>query len=298
MDLLTAMRAFRRVVELGSFSRAAEDLGLSPAGLSKQVRHLEEHLGAVLIQRTTRRMSLTEAGGLYFAECCRLLDGLQELERSVSETATEITGRLRVNAPVSFGLTVLSPRLPAFIAAHPKLKVDLTFSDQILDPVGAGFDVSIRVRAELADSSLVARRLADVEQVICASPAYLKAIGTPVTIDDLHQHTCLAYALADQPTTWKLDGPDGVVSFALQARIVANNSLALRDLLLGGIGIGALPSFLAAPCMARGELVRLLPDYRFPTRHVFAVYPTTRHLQRKVRAFVDFLSEALGRTSP
>jgi DNA-binding transcriptional LysR family regulator len=281
MDLLAAMRSFRRVVELGSFSRAAEDLSLSPAGLSKQIRQLEEHLGAVLIQRTTRRMSLTEAGGTYFAECCRLLDGLQELERSVSENATEVTGRLRVNAPVSFGLTVLSPLLPAFLDAYPKLKLDLTLSDQLLDVVGAGFDVSIRVRAELADSSLVARRLADVEQVLCASPAYLERNGTPVTLDDLHQHACLAYSLADQPATWRLDGPEGAVSVAVQARVSANNSLMLRDLLVAGAGVGALPSFLAEPHIERGSLVRVLAEYRFPARHVFAIYPTARHLQRR-----------------
>jgi DNA-binding transcriptional LysR family regulator len=297
MDLLAAMRSFRRVVELGSFSRAAEDLALSPAGLSKQVRQLEEHLGAVLIQRTTRRMSLTETGSRYFAECCRLLDGLHELERSVSETATEVTGRLRVNAPVSFGLTVLSPLLPAFLASHPKLKIDLTLNDQLLDMVGAGFDVSIRVRAELADSSLVARRLADLEQVICASPTYLTERGTPMQMDDLHQHTCLAYTLADSPTLWTLNGPDGPISIAVQARITANNSLMLRDLLVAGAGVGTLPSFLAYPCIERGELVPVLSDYKFPTRHVFAVYPTARHLQRKVRAFVDFLSNTLDHRS-
>ena len=298
MDLLAAMRSFRRVVELGSFSRAAEDLSLSPAGLSKQIRQLEEHLGAVLIQRTTRRMSLTEAGGTYFAECCRLLDGLQELERSVSENATEVTGRLRVNAPVSFGLTVLSPLLPSFLAAHPRLKLDLTLSDQLLDVVGAGFDVSIRVRAELADSSLVARRLADVAQVLCAAPSYLEAHGTPASLADLHQYACLAYTLADQPTTWALQGPDGPVAFPVQARVLANNSVVLRDLLVAGAGIGALPGFLARPCIEGGSLVRLLPDLRFPDRHVFAVFPTARHLQPKVRAFVEHLAAALRLRSP
>ncbi len=297
MDLLAAMRSFRRVVELGSFSRAAEDLAMSPAGLSKQIRQLEEHLGAILIQRTTRRMSLTEPGSLYFSECCRWLDGLQDLERNVSEKATEVTGRLRVNAPMSFGLTILSPLLPNFLEAYPKLKVDLTLSDQLLDVVGGGFDVSIRIRAELADSSLVARRLADVDQIICAAPSYLATNAAPSRIDDLHQHTCLAYTLADHPTTWTLNGPEGVVSFAVQARITANNSLMLRDLLVSGVGIGTLPSFVAKPCIERGELVRVLPDYVFAARHVFAVYPTARHLQHKVRAFVDYLSEALRQAS-
>ena len=188
MDLLSTMRSFRRVVELGSFSRASEDLSLSPAGLSKQIRLLEEHLGTVLLHRTTRRMSQTETGSLYFSECCRILDQLQELERNVSDSATALSGRIRVNAPVSFGLMVLSPLLPNFMAAHPELKVDLVLSDQLLDIVGAGFDISIRVRPELQDSSLVARRLADVDQLICASPAYLARRGTPKAVDDLNQH--------------------------------------------------------------------------------------------------------------
>ncbi len=295
MDRLNAMRSFRRVVERGSFSKAAEDLDLSPAGLSKQIRLLEEHLGVVLIHRTTRSMSLTETGSVYFDECCRLLDQLDELERNVSENATDVTGRLRVNAPLSFGLTVLSPLIPKFLAAYPGLKVDFTLSDKLLDVVGAGFDVSIRVRSELVDSSLVARRLADVGQIICAAPSYIEAHGAPASIDELHQHACLAYTLADQPGGWLLAGPDGLTTVAIPARLSANNSLMLRDMLLAGLGIGALPSFLAKPFLERGELVAVLTDHTFPMRHVFAVYPTSRHLQQKVRVFIDFLAEELQR---
>lgn len=293
MDRLEAMRSFRRVVELGSFAKASEDLGLSPAGLSKQVKFLEEHLGVVLLHRTTRTMSLSETGSSYFAECCRVLDNLDELERSISDSSAELTGRLRVNAPLSFGITVLSPILPKFITAHPKLAMDLTLDDRLLDPIMAGFDVSIRVRADLADSSLVARRIADVNQVICSAPAYLRAHGTPAEIDDLREHACLSYSLADQPENWQLNGPDGMTSIAITTRLSANSSIMLRDMLLAGLGIGSLPSFLAKPLLESGALVRLLEDYEFPARHIFALYPTGRHLQRKVRSFIDFLVEEL-----
>ncbi|MGO4387667.1 LysR family transcriptional regulator [Microvirga sp. 2YAF29] len=285
------MRSFRRVIERGSFSRAAEELGLSSAGLGKQIRWLEERLGTVLIQRTTRRMGLTEMGRAYYEECCRILDELDEVERSISADAAHVSGRLRVNAPLSFGLTVLSPILPDFMASYPDLKIDLTLADHLLDVVGAGFDVSIRVRSELADSSLIARKLADVDQVICAAPAYLERRGTPLSLDDLHRHDCLAYTLADNPGAWHLKGPRGETSIAVPARLSANNSIMLCDMLLAGMGIGALPSFIAKPQIDSGALVTVLTDHEFPQRHVYAVYPTSRHLQRKVRVFLDFLAD-------
>ncbi|WP_198411894.1 LysR family transcriptional regulator [Microvirga flavescens] len=287
------MRSFRRVIERASFSRAAEDLGLSSAGLGKQIRWLEERLGAVLIQRTTRRMGLTETGRAYYEECCRLLDELDEVERSIATDARHVSGRLQVNAPLSFGLTVLSPILPDFMAQYPDLKIDLTLSDHLLDVVAAGFDISIRIRSELADSSLIARKLADVEQITCAAPAYLEKRGAPLTLDDLHRHDCLAYTLADNPGAWHVNGPKGEASIAIPARLSANNSIMLRDMIVAGMGIGALPSFIAKPEIDRGALMPVLADHTFPRRHVYAVYPTNRHLQNKVRVFLDFLARHL-----
>ncbi len=294
MDQLNAMRAFRRVVELGGFARAADDLGVSAAGLSKQLRQLEEHLGTVLLQRTTRRMSLTDAGQAYFAECRRLLDDMERVERQLRAQAGQVEGRLRVNAPTSFGLAVLSPLLGRFLARHPRLKLDLVLDDRLLDVIGAGFDVSLRVRSLLEDSSLVARRLGTVQQFLCASPDYLAQRGTPGAPVDLQQHDVLAYALADTPDSWSLQGPEGTTRVALPpARTVVNNSLMLRDLLCAGLGIGALPSFLASPAIADGRLRRVLPECHYPSRQVYAIYPTTRHLPPKVQMFVDFLAEAL-----
>jgi len=293
MDSFTLMRAFRRIVERGSLARAAEDLGLSPAGLSKQLRTLETHLGVVLLQRTTRRMSLTETGHAYYRECCRLLDELDALERGIAQQRGEVSGRLRVNAPQSFALSTLSPLLPRFLQQHPQLALDLVMEDRLLDAVGEGFDVSLRIRAELEDSRLVARRLASLQQVLCAAPSYLQHHPAPQVVEELQAHGVLGYSLSDSPGSWPLLGPDGQVTVTLPTRVTANNSLLLRDLLVAGLGIGALPSFLAAPALASGELQQVLPDHRYPPRFVYAVYPTARHLQPKVRAFIDFLHAEL-----
>lgn len=290
MDLLAAMRAFRRVVELQSFNKAAEELRQSNASISKQIRQLEQRLGTVLILRTTRRMSLSETGRGYFAECCRLLDELDQLERSTSGEAGEINGRLRINAPLSFGLTVLAPMLARFMALHPQLKVDMTLDDHVLDVVSEGFDVSIRVRAALADSSLIAKRLGEVEQIICAAPAYLSARGMPASVSELKNHDCLRYRLADQAGSWIVEGPDGRSSIELPARFVVDNSLMLREMIQAGIGIGALPSFIANPLLAQGKLVRILPQHKLAERGIYIVYPTNRLLLPKVRAFADFFA--------
>mgnify|MGYP002040605856 FL=1 len=193
MDTFNYMRAFRRIVELGSLAKAAEDLDVSSAGLSKQLRALEAHLGAVLIQRTTRKMSLTDTGAAYYAECCRLLDELDALEKSVKQQSRRVSGRLRVNAPVSFALSVLSPLLARFLHQYPELRLDLAMEDRLVDAVGQGFDVSIRLRAQLDDSSLIARRLASLTQMLCAAPSYLDRRGRPDSVQALRGHDLLSY---------------------------------------------------------------------------------------------------------
>lgn len=289
MDTLTPLRAFRRIVELGSIAKAADALDLSSAALSKQLRALEAHLGAVLLQRTTRRMSLTDTGQAYYAECCRLLDEFDALEQSVRAQSQQVAGRLRVNAPLSFALSTLSPLLARFMQRHPQLQIDLSMEDRLVDAVGQGFDVSIRLSAELADSSLIARRLASLSQMLCAAPSYLQTHGRPASAAGLRGHALLNYSLAHAPREAG-ESPQA----PSEARANVNNSLMLRDLLVAGLGIGALPSFLARPAIAAGQLVALdLADQAAQARHVYAVYPTQRHLLPKVRAFVDFLAEEL-----
>lgn len=294
MDTFNYMRAFRRIVELGSLAKAAEDLDMSSAGLSKQLRALEAHLGTVLIQRTTRKMSLTDTGAAYYAECCRLLDALDALEKSVRRQSGRVSGRLRVNAPVSFALSVLSPLLARFLRQYPELRLDLAMEDRLVDAVGQGFDVSIRLRAQLDDSSLIARRLASLTQVLCAAPSYLERRGLPDSVDALRGHDILSYSLADSPgPVPEEDAGQPADPLGGPALIQVNNSLMLRDLLEAGLGIGALPSFLAGPALAAGRLARVLPGLPGSPRQVYAVYPTSRHLQPKVKAFVDFLAEHL-----
>ena len=292
MDVLAHMRVFRAVVERDSFSKAALELNQSAAAISKQVRQLEERLGTLLLVRTTRRMSLSDGGRAYYLECCRLLDEIAALEVATRGCAGKVAGRLRVNAPLSFGLKVLSPLLPAFMARYPDVRPELTLDDRLRDVVGEGDVVSGRIRAALADSTLVARRLGDVEQMICAAPAYLARRGTPRQAQDLHGHDCLAYRLADSPGVWQLDGPEGPSSIVLPVRFSADNSLMLADMLVAGIGVGALPSFIAAPLLAGGALVRVLPSHAMARRGVYALTPDGRHVPQRVRAFCDFLAEA------
>ena len=289
MDTFSTMRAFRRIVELGGLARAAEDLGLSSAGLSKQLRALEAHLDTVLLQRTTRSMSLTESGRAYYADCCRILDELDVLEQSIRRQSQRVTGRLRLNAPLSFTLSILSPLLAEFLREYPDLQLDLVMEDRLIDAVAHGFDLSIRLRSSLDDSTLIARRLATVKQVLCAAPSYLEQNGEPATPDDLRHHKVLIYSLAQIQDIVPMQ--EDAAAGSERSRI--NNSLLLRDMLVAGLGIGALPSFLADPAIARGELRRVLPAFMDEPRHVYAVYPTTRHLQPKVKAFVEFLARRL-----
>ena len=289
MDTFSTMRAFRRIVELGGLARAAEDLGLSSAGLSKQLRALEAHLDTVLLQRTTRSMSLTESGRAYYADCCRILDELDVLEQSIRQQSQRVTGRLRLNAPLSFTLSILSPLLAEFLREYPDLQLDLVMEDRLIDAVAHGFDLSIRLRSSLDDSTLIARRLATVKQVLCAAPSYLEQNGEPATPDDLRRHKILIYSLGQMQDIVPIQ--ENAASGSERSQI--NNSLLLRDLLIAGLGIGALPSFLADPAIARGELRRVLPAFMDEPRHVYAVYPTTRHLQPKVKAFVEFLARRL-----
>lgn len=303
MDTFNVMRTFRRIVELGGLAKAAEDLGISAAGLSKQLRALEAHLDTVLIQRTTRSMSLTDTGRSYYADCCRILDELETLERSVKQQSQRVTGTLRVNAPLSFALSVLSPLLTDFLSMYPDLKLELVMEDRLVDAVAHGFDVSVRLRTSLEDSTLIARRLATIEQKLCVAPSYLKQYGEPATLNDLRNHKMISYSLAHtQGIVFDDDFQNNTQSGAsllfYGEHSQVNNSLMLRDLLIAGLGIGALPSFLADPAIACGQLQRIFPALVNEPRHIYAVYPTNRHLQPKVKAFVDYLAARLPAAMP
>ena len=292
MDKLSVMRAFCRIVERGNFARAAEDLGISPGLLSREIKLLEHGLGTSLITRTTRAMSLTDHGRLYYAEARDILAQVEGVEARIRRGAGLVSGHLRVNAPASYGQIVLSPLLPGFLAAHPELKVTLGFDDHVIDMIEGGFDLSIRIRATLPDSALLARRIGTVHQRLFAAPAYLDRAGAPRRSDELTAHRLFAYTLADTATRWQLDGPEGSVEVTFEPRARLGSSLVLRDLLLAGEGIGALPDFISDPEEARGALVRVLPDHALPDRGIYAITSSQLGSDARVTAFLDHLRVA------
>jgi DNA-binding transcriptional LysR family regulator len=293
MDRLAAMEAFVRVVERGGFTAAAEDLRLSRAMVSKHVQDLEEHLGARLLNRTTRKVSLTEAGRVYYERSTQLLADLAETEGAVGELQAKPRGRLRVNAPVSFGALHLGAAVADYMAAHPEVTVELTLNDRVVDLVEEGYDLAVRI-ARLADSSLIARRLAPCRMVVCASPDYLERTGRPRTPEDLPGHNCLGYSYGQARDEWRFDGPDGPAAVRVRGGFQANNGDVLRAAALRGAGLVLLPSFIVGTDLVSGGLVPVLPGYRVPELAIHAVYPPGRHLSAKVRSFVDFLVPRYG----
>lgn len=293
MDRLSVRHAFRRIVERGSFARAAQDLGVSPALLSREVKLLEDSLGTSLLTRTTRSMSLTDAGRLYYDQATGILDAVTGLETRIRDGAGAVRGHLKVNASSSFGQTVIAPILPAFLQAYPDLRLTLSLDDRVVDMVEGGFDLSIRIRPAMPDSALVARRIGTMRQRIFAAPAYLDRAGAPQRPEDLRDHAVIGFLLADHLTTWQLHGPSGSTTIDLDPPVRVGNSLVLRDLLIAGQGIGTLPDFVSDEAEARGALVRILPGWELPAPDIFAVTASRLGMDAKVTAFLDHLRAAL-----
>ena len=294
MDKLSVMNAFCRIVERESFARAAEDVGVSPALLSREIKLLEQSLGCSLLTRTTRSMSLTDDGRLYYQEAQDILAAVGQVENRIRTRSGTVAGHLRINAPNSFGQIVLAPLLPSFLAAHPELKLTLALDDRVVDMVEGGFDLSIRVRAQLPDSALVARRITDFTQGLFASPAYLDKAGTPRSPADLPTHAIVGFLHADTATQWQLICGDKTETVTFEPKVRIGNSMVLCELLIAGHGIGSLPNFISDAPEARGDLVRVLPDYRLPDRHVFAVTASRLGADAKVTAFLDHMRTALA----
>ncbi|MCL4740426.1 MAG: LysR family transcriptional regulator [Burkholderiaceae bacterium] len=291
MDRFQEMRAFVAVVDSGSFVRAADALALSKTAVSRLVGDLEARLGTRLLHRTTRRLSLTPEGEVFHDRCRQLLDGVAEAEAELSAQAGEAIGQLRVNVPVSFGLLHLAPLWPAFMALHPKVMLDVTLSDRIVDLVDEGYDLAVRI-ARLQASSLVSRRLASTRLILCASPQYLSRHGAPAHPSELARHAVISYALLAMGERWEFEGPDGPVGVGVVPRMRSNSGDTCCAAAVQHQGIVLQPSFLVAPHLASGALVELLPQYRSIELGVYAVYPSRKHLTTKVRALVDFLVDA------
>lgn len=291
MNPLNAMVVFTHVVEAESFSEAARRLALSKSQVSKQVAALEARLGAQLLHRSTRKLALTEAGHGFYERCTQIVRAVEEAERAVIHAQSEPRGLLRLNAPMSFGQLALAPVLPAFLSQHPELRVELVLDDRRVDVIEGGFDLTIRVARRLADSSLIARRIASTRVVVCAAPDYLARRGVPGAPDALAAHDCLVYAYHER---WRFRGPGGEQAVAVSGPLVANNGDALREAALAGLGLVQLPSFMVAADLASGALRAVLEPFEDASAAIWALYSPTRHLSGKVRAFVDFLAERFG----
>lgn len=293
MELLAGMAVFARVVDAGGISAAARDLRLSKSAVSKQLAALEDRLGARLLQRTTRRMGLTEAGAGFLEHCRRVVAEAEAAESAVGALQAEPRGVLRVNAPMTFGTMHLAAAIPDFMARHRGVTVDLSLNDRMVDLLDEGYDVAVRI-ARLADSSLVARKLAPARRVMVAAPSYLDRRGRPQALAELAAHDVLSYSYVPAAEEWRFVGPAGEEAVRVEGRLRANNSEILLAACLAGAGIAALPTFISGPSLRAGSLVRVLPQYESPEFAVHAVWPATRHLSAKVRAFVDFLAERFG----
>ncbi|MGO4711222.1 LysR substrate-binding domain-containing protein [Bradyrhizobium sp. 2TAF24] len=290
MDKLEGLRAFVKVVEHGSFSEAGRALRLSRSAVSKYIADLENDLGVQLLNRTTRHVSPTENGQAYFERVLGVLGDLDAADQAVADLQATPRGLLRVNAPMSFGTLQLGPAIADFMVRYPDLRIQLVLSDQQVDPVQDGLDVTLRI-ADLEASSLIARKIMPIDRAVCASPDYLAKHGMPRHPSDLREHNCLTYGYLSTGNQWKLSGKDGDHWIQPPWTLCVNNAEVLRDAAVGGRGVALLPVFIANAALHSGELQEVLSDYRAPPLTLYAIYPPTRHLALKVRLFIDFLVE-------
>ncbi|UYO00993.1 MAG: LysR family transcriptional regulator [Devosia sp.] len=285
---LARIRAFVQVFDSGGFSAAARQHGRSKALLSKYVTDLEDYLGVRLMNRTTRKLSLTEAGETYYRESSALLQQLDDLDASISDQTTEPRGLLRVSAPRNFGETTLAPAIFEFLRQHPKVALDLRLEDRYVDLVDEGVDVALRI-STLTDSSLIARKIADMHVIAGASPALLKTVGTPKHPEDLRHLPCIVDVNLQGQSNWRFIEDGKTISVPVNGPLRVNSPLAARTAAVMGLGFVVLPSYLADPKVASGELVPVLQDFLPTGQTLQAVYPHRRHLAGKVRALIDHL---------
>lgn len=287
----TDMAAFVRAVELGGFSIAARELGLTPSAISKLVTRLEDRLGVRLLNRTTRRLALTPEGEAYFHRTQRILSDIEEAETEVSRFRAQPKGLLRVNVGTAFGMHQLTPALPDFLARYPEVHVDLSVTDRVVDLIDEGADLGIRL-GTLPDSSLVARKICDVERVVCASPAYLRRHGTPKKAADLLRHNCLCITYSPALRRWPFETREGVKHLEVSGNVGANTAESLLQLALLGVGVIRLSDAIVGAAIAEAKLVPLLQDiHHAEPLPLHAVYPQGRHRSPRVAAMIDFLVE-------
>lgn len=294
MDRMASMAAFTKVVGAGSFSAAAREMQVSQALVTKQIQELENWLGARLLNRTSRRLSLTEVGTAFYERAARILEAVEEAKGAAGALQTVPRGRLRINAPISFGVLHLAPAVTEFLQRFPDVSVELLMNDRLVDLLEGEFDVGVRI-GRLRDSSLIARKIAPIRLAVCAAPDYLARRGVPKAPEDLAKHDCLEYTYFESRGEWRLLNPEGdEIVVPVSGRYLANNADVLRITAIAGGGIILCPTFIVGEDLRSGRLVRLLPDYPPPEQALHALYPPGRHLSAKVRSFVDFLVARFG----
>jgi DNA-binding transcriptional LysR family regulator len=293
MDKLDAIEAFVKVGELGSFSAAAQRLGTSKSVVSKQVAALEDRLGAKLVNRTTRALSLTEAGAAFLERARTIIAELGAAESAVTHLTGELQGTLRVNAPLSFGIRHVAPAIAPFLAQHPNVTLELDLTDRFVDLIEEGYDLALRIGA-LADSSLIARKLAPVNRVLCAAPAYLERAGVPRMPQELARHACLSYRQERRTAPWLLDNGETRISVNVAGPLSTNNGDVLLEAARAGLGIVDLPTFYTCDDLRELRLITVLPGWTPPKLALYAVYRPNRHLSLKVRTFIDFFAARFG----
>ncbi|WP_298771121.1 LysR family transcriptional regulator [uncultured Shewanella sp.] len=292
MNTFAAIPVFVTVVEMGSFSKAAKRLGSSKSAVSKRITQLETSLGIRLLHRTTRRLSLTQAGQTYYDGVSEALALANDAKDAVTQQQTQPKGHLRINAPMAFGRLHLAPLIPQFLKDNPLISIEMIMDDKVLDMVEHQFDLAIRI-GKLPDSSLIAKKLAPCYSILCASPQYLEQHGVPNTPKALLQHNCLFYSYFQAGSEWQFQGEGEKVSIQPKGNYQVNNSEALYQALLAGTGICQMPLFIVEQALKTGQLVPLLTEYSLPKHGIYAVYSTRRHIPSKVSTFINFMEQHL-----
>lgn len=292
-DQLDGMSVFVRVIEKGSFTLAASFLNHSTSYISKEISRLESRLGVRLLNRSTRKISLTDSGRMYYEYCRQIVADAEEAERSISAQHDVPHGTLKISAPISFGHIYLADLLPQFLKTYPDVKMEVNFDDRLVDVIAEGYDVVIRV-TNLKDTSLISRKIMASSIITLASPDYLKRKGCPIHPRDLADHDCITYSYLQRPTYWDYLTEKGEpVGVTVKPQAICNNDELQRSMAVSGLGITRIPSFCCQNELRTGSLVPILKEYEFNDLGVYAIYPHRRHLSTKVRAFVDFLVEHL-----
>ncbi|PWF62585.1 LysR family transcriptional regulator [Shewanella sp. BC20] len=294
MDHFSALPIFVTVVECGSFSAAGQKLGLSKSAISKRITQLEQHLGIQLLQRTTRSLSLTDAGARYFEYIRPAVQLTQEGLDAISELQQTPKGNLRISVPMVFGRLYIAPLIAEFLKRYPDIQLQMQMDDKTTDLIAGGFDLAIRI-GELPDSSLIARKIAPCLSVICASPAYLAQHGLPIVPNELTQHNCLFYSYFQDGVEWSFHSPDGMQRIQPKGNYQVNNSDAIHLACLDGLGIANLPRFIVESDLQAGRLQTILADFPLPEHGIYAVYPQRKYLPTKVTVLIEFLMEKLGK---